>query len=125
LITSITIGKGVYMTLETNGLPAKPFFTCDADGLSILDAAQANNLLSAYSIQPWMDFKNGQGNIIDTIPRKVTARDGQQITVECEDGMVHIDFEEGKARKVTPAGEYVYMGALEERNDGMGYIAVS
>ena len=45
--------------------------------------------------------------------------------VECEGGTVHIDFEDGTARKVTADGEFVYMGSIDERNDGMGYIAVS
>lgn len=44
---------------------------------------------------------------------------------ECEGGMVHIDFAEGRAQKVTPQGEFVYLGTLEERNEGRGYIAVS
>jgi hypothetical protein len=72
-----------------------------------------------------MNFKNGDGNVIDSVPKKVATREGQQITVECEGGTVHIDFAEGRARKVTPEGEFVYLGTLDERNDGMGYIAVA
>lgn len=113
------------MIPDTDGLPARPFFSCSPKGLSIVDGAQATSLLSAESIEPWIFFENGESNIIDSTPRKVASREGQQIAVECEGGTVHIDFEEGRARKVTPDGEYVYMGTLDERNEGMGYIAVS
>lgn len=113
------------MTQEADALPARPFFTCSPEGLVIVDGGQANNLSRLESIDPWMDFKNGDSNVIDAIPRRVTTWEGQQITVECEDSTVHIDFAEGRARKFTQDGEYVYLGTLDERNDGMGYIAVS
>ena len=45
--------------------------------------------------------------------------------VECEGGTVHIDFEDGRAKKVTAQGEFIYMGDLEDRNEGLGYIPVS
>ena len=113
------------MSQDTDGLPTRPFFNCSPEGLFIVDGAQAKNLLSAESMEPWIIFENGESNIIDSTPQKVASREGQQIAVECEGGTVHIDFEEGRARKVTPDGEYVYSGTLDERNDGMGYISVS
>ena len=113
------------MTTENEGLPARPFFNCTPEGLTILDAANASSLLRADSVEPWMVFTKGQGNMIDSTPRKLASRSGARIAVECEGGTVHIDFDAGSARKVTADGEFVYMGSVEERNDGMGYIAVS
>ena len=113
------------MTTEPEGLPTKPFFHCTPEGLSILDAADANSLLRADSVVPWMVFTKGEGNMIDSTPMKLASRNGDRITVECDGCTVHIDFDAGSARKVTAEGEFVYMGAIEERNDGMGYIAVS
>ena len=113
------------MTLESDTLPAKPFFTCSPEGLVIVDGGQMNDPSRLAFIEPWMNFKNGESNVIDGVPRRVASWYGQQITVECESSTVHIDFGEGRARKVTPDGEFVYLGTLDERNDGMGYIAVS
>ncbi len=113
------------MTTENEGMPARPFFNCTPDGLTILDAANASSLLQADSMVPWMVFTNGPGNIIDSTPRRLASRSGERISVECEGGTVHIDFDDGTARKVTADGEFVYMGSIDERNDGMGYIAVS
>ena len=113
------------MTLEHDGLPARPFFNCSPDGLSIVDGAQGSNLLRADSVQTWMEFKKGENNVIETTPRKLASRDGDLVAVECEGCTVHIDFADGMARKVTPDGEYVYMGGLDERNDGKGYIPIS
>ena len=113
------------MTPEAGGLPARPFFTCSHEGLFIVDGGHSNDPLRLESLEPWMDFQNGENNIIDTIPRRVVTWEGQQITVECEGSTVHIDFAEGRARKVAQEGEYVYLGTLDERNEGMGYMAVS
>jgi hypothetical protein len=113
------------MTLDAQRLPARPFFSCSAEGLVIVDAGQAAKLLGSGSLEPWMDFKHGVNNIIDTVPRKVVRWDGDQVTVECDGGTVRIDFAEGQARKVTTVREFVYLGTLEERNEGRGYIAVS
>ena len=72
-----------------------------------------------------MDFKHGASNIIDTIPRKVVSWDRDQVVVKCDGGTVLIDFAEGQARKATNEGNFVYLGTLEERNEGRGYIAES
>ena len=113
------------MTPAADALPKRPFFACSPEGLVIVDGGQANNLSRLESIEPWMSFKNGARKVLDATPRRVATWEGQQITVECEGSTVHIDFAEGRARKVTPEGEYVYLGTLDERNDGMGYIAVA
>ena len=113
------------MILEPDALPAKPFFTCSPEGLVIVEGGQMTDLSRLASIEPWMIFKNGENNVVDGTPSRVASWQGQQITVECENSTVHIDFAEGRARKVTSEGEFVYLGTLDERNDGMGYIAVS
>jgi hypothetical protein len=113
------------MTLDPYSLPAKPFFNCNPEGFVIVDAGSAKDLLNSGSLEPWMEFKHGTNNVIDTVPRKVVSREGNEVTVECEGGTVRIDFAEGQARKVTAEGEFVYLGTLEERNEGRGYMAVS
>ena len=55
----------------------------------------------------------------------MVSRQGDEITVECEDGVVRIDFTQGLARKVTSEREFAYMGTLEERNDGRGYMPLA
>jgi hypothetical protein len=113
------------MTGVAFGLPARPFFSCNSEGLAIVDAGQARDSFRSRSLEPWMYFKQGLDNVIDTIPRKIVGRDGDVITVECDGGTVVIDFAEGQARKITSEGEFVYLGTLEERNEGLGYLAVS
>ena len=113
------------MNLDAYGLPSRPFFSCSPEGLVIVDAGEAKDLLRSCSLEPWMDFKHGVNNIIDTVPKRVVSWEGDMIMVECDGGTVHIDFAEGSARKVTTEGEFVYLGTLEERNEGRGYIAVS
>lgn len=113
------------MTLEPIGLPAKPFFNCAPGEFIIVDAAAAGSALLQGTAEPWMSFKCGDGNVIDSPPRRVTERSGDRVSVECEGGTVQIDFAEGNARKTTPEGEFVYMGTLEDRNDGRGYLPTS
>ncbi|MFH1560052.1 MAG: hypothetical protein ABID84_01385 [Chloroflexota bacterium] len=98
------------MTLEADGLPAKPFFSCSPEGLVIVDAGEMKNSLRLDSLEPWMNFKHGENNVIDTIPRKVVSWDRSQVTMECEGGTVHIDFAEGRARKVTSEGGVRVLG---------------
>jgi len=113
------------MTLEADGLPARPFFTCNREGLTIVDTSQANAAMRSGAFEPWMVFEHGEGNVIDSVPRKVASWDRSRLAVECEGGTVHIDFEYGTARKTTAEGEFIYMGSIDERNEGMGYIPVS
>jgi len=116
------------MSQQEGTFPAKPFFSCTPDEFIIVDADAAKSALrtgSMGSIEPWMTFKRGDGNVIDSVPHKMATRQEDMVAVECEDGTVYIDFAEGRARKVTSQGEFVYMGTLEDRNDGRGYIPVS
>lgn len=113
------------MTLEDQDLPRRPFFSCTPEGITIVDTDEAKSALRGGSIKPWMSFKVGQANIIDTIPLRVVSRQGNEIRVECEGGTVRIDFSEGRAWKSTPGGEFVYKGGLEERNEGKGYLRLS
>ena len=113
------------MTPDSRPLPTRPFFSCTPEEFVIVDASEAKGSLRDGSLKPWMSFSCGDGNIIDTVPRKVSSWHGDQVAVECEGGTVHIDFAEGSACKTTTQGEFVYMGTLEDRNDGRGYIPIS
>ena len=113
------------MTMEIEGLPSRPFFSCTAEGLDILDQADMKGSARLDAIEPRIRFELGDRNIIDSRPRKAASSKPGQVTVECESGTVHIDFEDGRAKKVTAQGEFVYMGGLEDRNEGLGYIPVS
>ena len=113
------------MSQEEGTLPAKPFFSCTPDEFIIVDADAAKSALRTGSMVPWMTFERGDGNVIDSVPHKMATREEDMVAVECKGGTVYIDFAEGRARKVTSQGEFVYMGTLEERNDGRGYIPVS
>ena len=113
------------MNQEEAALPAKPFFSCTPEEFVIVDADAARSALRSGSMEPWMTFERGDGNVIDSVPHRVANRRENVVAVECEGGTVYIDFAEGRARKVTPQGEFAYMGTLEERNDGRGYIPLS
>ena len=113
------------MTMELEGLPSKPYFNCTAEGLDILDTAEMKSSARLDAVEPWMRFELGDRNIIDSKPRKAASSKPGQVAVECEGGTVHIDFEDGRAKKVTAQGEFIYMGDLEDRNEGLGYIPVS
>ncbi|MBF8267279.1 MAG: hypothetical protein HW388_787 [Dehalococcoidia bacterium] len=113
------------MTLENQDLPHRPFFSCTPQEFTIVDSQEAKDALRGGSIKPWMSFKVGQANIIDTRPRRVLSWHGNEVTVECDGGTVRLDFSEGSARKTTPHGQFVYRGGIEERNEGMGYMPLS
>ena len=72
-----------------------------------------------------MTFKKDSGNIIEATPKKVVYWHDNEVAVECEDGTVYIDFAEGTARKKTSVKEMLYLGGIDQRNDGLGYIPVS
>ncbi len=111
--------------VENEGLPKKVLFSCTEDEFVIVDAEEAKRTMGYGRTEPWMSFKRGPGNVIETTPKKVIHWQGDEVAVECEDGTVHIDFAEGTARKETSVKELRYMGGIDQRNDGLGYIAVS
>ena len=105
-------------------LPAKPFFSCDADGFSIVDGALLRNPGGIVNVEPLLTLSVGPNNVFEQRPRKVLGRDGDVVTVECDGGVrVRLDFEALSARKETPEGEFVYRAGLDEGNDGRGWMS--
>ena len=103
--------------------PARPFYSCDADGLTVIDQAEMPQLLRGGDVDPWLRLEAGPGNVIDGVPLKVETQEGARITVRCENGTIEIDFEEETARKTDADGRlYVYMGPLDEANAGNGWM---
>ncbi|MBI2856554.1 MAG: hypothetical protein HYX93_06890 [Chloroflexi bacterium] len=113
------------MSQEELGLPARPFFSCTPEEFVVVDAEAAKSALRSGFMEPWMKFERGDGNVIDSVPHRVASQQEDVVAVECEGATVYIDFAEGRARKVTSQGEFVYRGTLEERNEGRGYIPLS
>ena len=104
-------------------LPAKPFFSCDEDGFAVVDGAAMRNAGNIGSIEPMLMLRVGPNNLFEQRPRRVTDQDGRTVTVECDGGVtVHLDFGELAARVEGPAGEFVYLGGLDEGNDGRGFL---
>lgn len=105
-------------------LPAKVFFSCEEDGFSIVDGATVRDMFELANIQPMLRLDVGVGNVFEQRPLKVTSHEGDLVSVECEGGaIVHLDFAEFNARVERSDGVYLYMGDLDEGNDGRGYLA--
>ena len=104
-------------------LPARPFFSCDEDGFAVIDGAQMRTGSSIGSIEPVLKLAVGVANVFEQRPRRVTGRDGDLVHVACDDGVtVHLDFGNLAARVDRADGEFVYMGGLDEGNDGRGFM---
>jgi hypothetical protein len=104
-------------------LPAKPFFSCDADGFSVVDGQQMRNTLDILSIEPALKLHVGPGNVFEHTPRRIVSSDGRIVEVACDDEVtVVLDFEEMRARKSGPGGEFWYMGDIEDGNDAKGWL---
>jgi len=111
--------------VENEGLPKKVLFSCTEEEFAIVDAEEAKRTMGYGRTEPWMSFKTAPGNVIETPPKQVVSNQNGVVGVECEDGTVYVDFAEGTARKETSVKEFRYMGGIDQRNDGLGYIAVS
>ncbi|MBI4282405.1 MAG: hypothetical protein HY672_02830 [Chloroflexi bacterium] len=48
------------MTLEADGLPVRPFFSCTPKGFVVVDAGNGKKMLGLGSLEPWMVF-DGEG----------------------------------------------------------------
>ena len=104
-------------------IPSKPFYSCDASGLAVMDQADMPQLLRGGDVDTWMRLEAGEGNAIDGTPLKIEDQQGARVTVACENGMIEIDFEEETIKKTDEAGrDYVYMGPLDEANEGNGWM---
>ena len=103
--------------------PARPFYSCDADGLAVIDQADMSQLLRGGNVEAWMRLETGPGNVIDGTPLKVEEQAGARVTVRCGTGTIEIDFEEETVKKTDENGrEYVYMGPLDQANEGNGWM---
>ena len=111
--------------VENEGLPKKVLFSCTEDEFAIVDAEEAKRTMGYGRTEPWMSFKRGPGNVIETHPKKVVSNQNGVVGVECQDGIVYIDFYDCTAEKQSGDKKWRYMGGIDQRNDGLGYIAVS
>ena len=103
--------------------PTRPFYSCDANGLAVIDQAEMPQLLRGVDVDPWLRLEAGPGNVIDGTPLKVEDQEGARVTVCCENGTIEIDFEEETVRKTDAEGRaFVYMGPLDEANAGNGWM---
>ena len=103
--------------------PMRPFYSCDTDGLAVIDQDDMSKMLLGGEVEAWFRLEAGPGNVIDDAPLKVESSDGARVTVRCGTGMIEIDFEEETIRKTDADGRsYVYMGPLGEANEGNGWM---
>ncbi len=109
----------------SEGLPREAIFDCKDDAFHVIDAHEARASILRGTPQPWMSFQKGPKNVIESTPRKVVSRRGGTVAVQCDDGVVYINFDEGNARKESAGKEWRYMGGIDRRNDGLGYIPSS
>ena len=104
-------------------LPARPFFSCDEDGFAVIDGALMRSGANIGSIKPELKLAVGASNLFEHRPLRVIGRDGDVVHVACDDGVtVHLDFGSLAARVERADGEFVYMGGLDEGNDGRGFM---
>ena len=105
-------------------LPARPFFSCEEDGFSVVDGALMHNTLALTAIEPALKLRVGPGNVFEQRPVKLAGREGDVVSVECEGGViVHLDFGDMLVRVERPEGEFLYMAGLEAGNDGRGFMS--
>lgn len=103
--------------------PNKPFYSCDVNGLEVIDQADMSKLLRGGEVDTWMRLETGPGNVIDGAPVKIENQQGSRVSVQCETGIIEIDFEEETMSKTDESGRaYVYMGPLDEANAGNGWM---
>lgn len=103
--------------------PARPFFSCDENGLAVIDQSDMSQLLRGGDVETWMRLEAGDGNAIDGTPIKIENQQGARVTVSCDTGTIEIDFEEETVKKTDENGRnYVYMGPLDEANEGNGWM---
>jgi len=83
-------------------------------------------LLTGREVEPWLKLAVGEDNMVATEPLRVVEEEDQRVRIQCADGVLEIDFYDEKARKTNEAGEsFVYLGGLDEANDGKGWLRES
>lgn len=108
---------------ETFQMPAKPFFSCEADCFAIADGEMSGTAAQALAAEPLLKLDVGVGNVFERRPLRVTSHDARRVEVQCDgDETVRLDLHAFTAGKTTPEGEFLYRGGLEDANDGLGFI---
>lgn len=111
------------MTDDSLLLPERPFFSCEETGLSIVDVDEMQTSLLTGGVTPRLTLRVGPGNILEHRPRSAIQQKAQLVAIQCDgDVIVYLDFDAGSARKRTSDGGFLYCGAIDEGNDGKGYI---
>ena len=105
--------------------PQRPFMSCGRDEFAIMDQSRMGSLLTGEAAEPWIRLVVGPGNVVETPPVDVVDHSGLTVRLRCEDAVVVLDFADEAARKRLPDGsEFVYMGGLDEGNDGRGWLPI-
>ncbi len=106
--------------------PSRPFFSCEKDEFAVIDSSSMASMLHGSAPEAWIRFMVGLDNVVESPPLKVLEHDGKKVRLKCRDAIVEIDFEDEAARKTSgTGGAFAYMGALDQANDGCGWIPVA
>ncbi len=112
------------MAFPYDPFPASPFFSCESDGLKIVDKTRFSQVITGKE-EPWLTLAVNESNVMHSTPVKIKSHVDFKVEIECETGSLKLDIESESARKVDAAGrEWVYRGGLEEANQGMGWMPV-
>lgn len=113
------------MSFPYDPFPSSPFFSCESDGLTIIDKTRFSQVITGKE-EPWLKLSVNESNVMHSTPVRVKSQAGFAVEVECEEGSLKLDLDSESARKVDASGrEWVYRGGLEEANQGMGWMPVS
>ena len=108
---------------DSSLLPKRPFFSCETTGLSIVDIDEMQTGFREGGVTPRLTLRVGPRNILEQRPIRVVQQKDQLVAIQCDgDVIVYLDFDAGTARKRTSDGGFLYCGAIDEGNDGKGYI---
>ena len=113
------------MGFPDDDFPSRPYFSCEADKLRIVDRMRLSQVISGKE-EAWLTLAVGEQNVMHSRPVRVVSHRDFDIEIECEKGKLKLDMESESARKVDTTGkEWVYCGGLDEANAGLGWMPVS